>query len=177
MGSHAARSCRRRGGRPAGAFRRPRGHGKRHRCARTTDELVLSQRRPVHPPLAAADWDVGRLRHDGSLRRRRTGLAPTADEIVVVKRAVSAMATTDLERLPHAVRNQDLGPDWHCHQLRRRGTGPRGRRSRLSGHFLRDCCETWSAEAQRFSIEILSLLGEVITVEEFIGLLAGPVNT
>ena len=39
---------------------------------------------------------------------------------------------------------------------------------------MADCCETWSSEAQAFSLEILSLLGSVMTIEEFASLLPQP---
>lgn len=100
-------------------------------------------------------------------------LAPTADEIVVVKRTVSALATTDLERLLTMFEVRTLILAGIATNFVVEGTAREAVDRGYRVIVLRDCCETWSEEAQRFSIEILSLLGEVISVDEFIGLLGG----
>ncbi len=104
-------------------------------------------------------------------------LAPMTDEIVVVKRTVSALATTDLERLLTLFEIRTLVLAGIATNFVVEGTAREAVDRGYRVIVLRDCCETWSADAQRFSMEILSLLGEVIAVDEFIGLLAGPVNS
>jgi nicotinamidase-related amidase len=101
-------------------------------------------------------------------------LAPAADEIVVVKRTVSALATTDLERLLTLFGIRTLVLAGIATNFVVEGTAREAADRGYRVIALRDACETWSAEAQRFSIEILSLLGEVITVDEFVRLVAGP---
>ena len=98
-------------------------------------------------------------------------LAPAADEVVVVKRTVSAMTATDLDRLLTLFDIRTLVLTGVATNFVVKGTAREAVDRGYRVTTLSDCCETWSAEAQAFSLQILSLLGPVMTVEEFIVLL------
>jgi nicotinamidase-related amidase len=94
-------------------------------------------------------------------------LAPLPDEPVVVKRSVSALAGTELARLLTLYGVDTLVLGGVATNFVVEGTARDAADLGYAVVVLSDASETMTDELQRFSLEILSMLGAVISVEEF----------
>ncbi|MDQ2967646.1 MAG: cysteine hydrolase [Actinomycetota bacterium] len=95
-------------------------------------------------------------------------LAPTPGEPVVVKRSVDAFAGTELSRLLTLYGTDTLVLAGVATNFVVEGTAREAADLGYRVVVLSDACETVNDEWQRFSLEIMSLLGKVISVDEFV---------
>jgi nicotinamidase-related amidase len=94
-------------------------------------------------------------------------LAPLPDEPVVVKRSISALAGTELARLLTLYGIDTLVLGGVATNFVVEGTAREAADLGYGIVVLSDACETMTDEWQRLSLEIMSMLGAVMTVEEF----------
>jgi nicotinamidase-related amidase len=95
-------------------------------------------------------------------------LAPIAGELVVRKRAVSAFAGTELDRLLHIRDISTLVIAGIVTNFAAEGTARDASDRGFRVIVLADCCESVTDEWHEFSItQILPLVGEVVRAEEF----------
>ena len=95
-------------------------------------------------------------------------VSPVAGEFIVRKRAVSAFAGTELDRL---LRVRDISTIALAGSITNFAVEGTGREASDRGYrvlVLEDCCETVSDEWQAFSMtQILPMIAEVVTVADF----------
>jgi nicotinamidase-related amidase len=105
-------------------------------------------------------------------------LAPAPGEPTVVKRSVSALAGTELGRLLTLYGIDTLVLAGIATNFVVEGTAREAADLGYNVAVLADACETLSDDWQRFSLEIMSTLGTVMSVDEFVRSLskgsAGP---
>jgi nicotinamidase-related amidase len=95
-------------------------------------------------------------------------LAPALDEAVVVKRSVSALAGTELARLLALWGVRTVVLAGVATNFVVEGTGREAADLGYEVVVLSDACETHDDEWQRFSLQIMSMVGTVMTVDEFV---------
>lgn len=95
-------------------------------------------------------------------------LAPNPDEPVVVKRSVSALAGSELVRLLILYGIGTVVLAGVATNFVVEGTARDAADLGFVVVVLSDACETMSDQWQRFSIEIMSMLGTILTVDEWV---------
>ncbi len=95
-------------------------------------------------------------------------LTPATDEAVVVKRSVSALAGTELARLLALWGVRTVVLAGVATNFVVEGTGREAADLGYEVVVLSDATETQSDEWQRFSLEIMAMVGSVMTVDEFV---------
>ena len=95
-------------------------------------------------------------------------LAPTLDEAVVVKRSVSALAGTELARLLALWGVRTVVLAGVATNFVVEGTGREAADLGYEVVVLSDATETHNDEWQRFSLQIMSMVGTVMTLDEFV---------
>jgi nicotinamidase-related amidase len=95
-------------------------------------------------------------------------LTPAPDEAVVVKRSVSALAGTELARLLALWGVRTVVLAGVATNFVVEGTGREAADLGYEVVVLSDATETQSDEWQRFSLEIMAMVGSVMTVDEFV---------
>jgi nicotinamidase-related amidase len=95
-------------------------------------------------------------------------LTPAADEAVVVKRSVSAIAGTELARLLALWGVRTVVLAGVATNFVVEGTGREAADLGYEVVVLSDASETQSDEWQRFSLQIMAMVGRVMTVDEFV---------
>jgi len=95
-------------------------------------------------------------------------LMPAPGEPVVVKRSVSALAGTELSRLLTLYSVDTLVLAGVATNFVVEGTAREAADLGYGVYVLRDACETVNDEWQRFSFEVMSMLGIVISVDDFV---------
>jgi len=99
-------------------------------------------------------------------------LTPTAGEPTVVKRSVSALAGTELPRLLTLYGTDTLVLAGVATNFVVEGTAREAADLGYKIAVLADACETLNDEWQRFSLEIMSTLGTVMSVDDFVRVLS-----
>jgi len=100
-------------------------------------------------------------------------LKPAAGEPIVVKRSVSAFAGTELARLLTLYGLDTVVLAGIATNFVVEGTAREAADLGYRVVVLADACETLNDDWQRFSLEIMSMLGTVISVDEFVSLING----
>lgn len=95
-------------------------------------------------------------------------LKPQPNELIVSKRTISALTATDLDRLLRLRGIDTLVLTGIATNFVVEGTAREAADEGYRVVVLRDCCETHSEEMQRFSLETMAYLGEVVDVAEFL---------
>jgi gluconolactonase len=95
-------------------------------------------------------------------------LTPAPDEAVVVKRSVSALAGTELARLLALWGVRTVVLAGVATNFVVEGTGREAADLGYEVVVLSDATETLSDEWQRFSLEIMAMVGSVMTVDDFV---------
>lgn len=123
---------------------------------------------PVHIPVFAprVGSDVGVEGTWGAQTLEE--LAPEPGEMTVTKRGISAFAGTELDYLLRLKDVNTVVLTGVATNFVVEGTARDAVDRGYSAVVIKECCQTHSDEAQRFSFEILSYLGSVISLDEFV---------
>jgi nicotinamidase-related amidase len=151
------------------------------RVARIAIVHAMNSWREGHPDVNAhAPWmreakEAGRSVDDTWGVEFYEPVAPRDGEFVVRKRAVSAFAATELDRL---LRVRDISTVALAGSITNMAVEGTAREASDRGYrviVLQDCCESISDEWQDFSMtQILPMIAEIVTVAEFSEALAHP---
>lgn len=96
-------------------------------------------------------------------------LQPLPTEPVVAKRSVSALTGTELPRLLTLIDARTLVLTGIATNFVVEGTAREAADRGYDVVVIKECCETYADDAQRVSLELMAMLGAVISLQEFVG--------